>query len=251
MSNIDSGCDNGHYTCQLTGHELAGHPLTCTVSGCESKLRILRAASPHYPKLRRFLAALYVRIRNHKHILSLDQALLSGDFEMLVKLCYDDDYQKILSSATVMDTSSNVSSIKDAPIWLQQLKLPDLEADMYLGYAEMIANLEKKLSDDAEFACCSCERLHQRKAFKFSDQKFSSDLWRTLKSYISEQESSAAGQTHYVCQYCRPILNKNNMLCRCVLNGLETEHVPSELQQLDPLGKQLIQRSKHFKLCTG
>ena len=56
LSNIDSGCDNGHYTCQLTGHELAGHPLTCTVSGCESKLRILRAASPHYPKLRRFLA---------------------------------------------------------------------------------------------------------------------------------------------------------------------------------------------------
>ena len=35
-----------------------------------------------------------------------------------------------------------------------------------------------------------------------------------------------------------------NMPCRCVLNGLETEHVPSELQQLDPLGKQLIQRGK-------
>ena len=174
MSNIDGGCDNGHYTCQLTGHELAGHPLTCTVSVCESKLRILRAASPHYPKLRRFLAALYESIRNHKHIFSFDQALQSGDFEMLVKLCYDDDYQKILSSATVMDTSSNVSSIQDAPIGLQQLKLPDLEADLYLGYAEMIANLEKKLSDDAEFACCSCERLHQRRqvtGFKFSDNK--------------------------------------------------------------------------------
>ena len=171
LSNIDSGCDNGHYTCQLTGHELAGHPLTCTVSGCESKLRTLRAASPHYPKLRRFLAALYESIRNHKHILSLDQALQSGDFEMLVKFCYADDYQKILSSATVMDTSSNVSSIQNAPIGLQQLKLPDLEADLYLGYAEMIANVEKKLSDDAEFACCSCERLHQRKqvtGFKFS-----------------------------------------------------------------------------------
>ena len=90
---------------------------------------------------------------------------------MLVKLCYDNDYQKILSSATVMDTSSNVSSIQDAPIGLQQLKLPDLEA---LGYAEMIANLEKKLSHDAEFACCSCERLHQRKqvtGFKFSDKQ--------------------------------------------------------------------------------
>ena len=51
-----------------------------------------------------------------------------------------------------MDTSSNVSSIQDAPIGLQQLKLPDLETDLYLGYAGMIANLEKKLSDDAALA---------------------------------------------------------------------------------------------------
>ena len=78
-------------------------------------------------------------------------------------------------------------------------------------------------------------------------KNITSDIWRTLKSYMSEQESSAAGQTHYVCQYCRPILNKNNMPCRCVLNGLETEHMPSELQQLDPLGKQLIQRGKAFQ----
>ena len=78
-----------------------------------------------------------------------------------------------------MDTSSNVSSTQNAPIGLQQLKLPDLEANLYLGYAEMIANLEKKLSDDAEFACCSCERLHQRKqvtGFKFSEKKFSSNM---------------------------------------------------------------------------
>ena len=51
----------------------------------------------------------------------------------------------------------------------------------------MIANLENELSDDAEFACYSCERLHQRKEVmtsKFSDKKISSDKWRTLKSYI-------------------------------------------------------------------
>ena len=48
LDSVDSGCDNGHYTQQLTGRELAGHPLTCTVLGCVSKLRILRAVSPHY-----------------------------------------------------------------------------------------------------------------------------------------------------------------------------------------------------------
>ena len=82
LSNIDCSCDNGHYMCQLTGNELAGHPLTCTVSGCE---RILRAASPHSHKLRRFLAALNESIWNHNPILSLVQALQSSDFEMLVK----------------------------------------------------------------------------------------------------------------------------------------------------------------------
>ena len=34
---------------------------------------------------------------------------------------------------------------------------------------------------------------------------------------------------------------------RCVLTGLEVEPVPPELQNLDPLGKQLIQRGKAFQ----
>ena len=42
-------------------------------------------------------------------------------------------------------------------------------------------------------------------------------------------------------------LNKNNMPCRCILNGLITEPVPKELQVLDPLSKQLIQRGKAFQ----
>ena len=50
-----------------------------------------------------------------------------------------------------------------------------------------------------------------------------------------------------MCQYCWPILNKNNMPCRCILNGLITEPVPKELQVLDPLSKQLIQRGKAFQ----
>ena len=34
---------------------------------------------------------------------------------------------------------------------------------------------------------------------------------------------------------------------RCVLNGLETVPIPEELQKLDPLSKQLIQRAKAFQ----
>ena len=63
----------------------------------------------------------------------------------------------------------------------------------------------------------------------------------------SQSNSEADSQTHYVCQYCRPILNKKNMPCRCIPNSLITEAVPKELQVLDPLSKQLIQRGKAFQ----
>ena len=34
------------------------------------------------------------------------------------------------------------------------------------------------------------------------------------------------------------------MPSRCVLNGLEVDPVPPELESLDPLSKQIIQRAK-------
>ena len=77
LNHVDSGCNNNHYSCTLTSHELAGHPSTCITSGCDSKLRILRTASPHYPMLRRFLNHLYEAIRYHKLIDSIDSALSS------------------------------------------------------------------------------------------------------------------------------------------------------------------------------
>ena len=68
-----------------------------------------------------------------------------------------------------------------------------------------------------------------------------------LKARFSSNNSGAAVQTHYVCQYCRPLLNRNKMPGRCVLNGLEVEPVPQDLQKLDSLSKQLIQRAKAFQ----
>ena len=37
------------------------------------------------------------------------------------------------------------------------------------------------------------------------------------------------------------------MPSRCVLNGLEVDPVPQELESLDPLSKQMIQRAKAFQ----
>ena len=115
----------------------------------------------------------------------------------------------------------------------------------------MIAELDKKLGDDPEFACCSCERLLQRKsvtAFEFSEStKFTSNKWHKLKTYMYVSDSEATSKTLYVCQYYRPILNKDKLPSRCVLNGLVVEPVPKELENLDPLSKQLIQRAKAFQ----
>ena len=41
-------------------------------------------------------------------------------------------------------------------------------------------------------------------------------------------DADATECKHYICQYCRPILNRNSMPNRCVLNGLEVEPVPVE-----------------------
>ena len=85
-------------------------------------------------------------------------------------------------------------------------------------------------------------------AFDFLEsKKFTSNMWFTLRAYMVMSDPEATKKTHYVCQYCRPILNNDNMPSRCVLNGLEVEPVPAELQGLDPLSKQLIQRAKAFQ----
>ena len=95
-----------------------------------------------------------------------------------------------------------------------------------------------------------CEWLLQRKqvtALKYSDRKFSSDIWKTLKHHVSKRNRNAANETHYVCAYCRVRLNRNEMPSRCVLNGLEVDPVPPELESLVPLSKQMIQRAKAFQ----
>ena len=87
----------------------------------------------------------------------------------------------------------------------------------------------------------------QATAFKFSDAKFSSSAWKTLKLHLIQHNANADSQTHYICQYCRPVLNKDDVPNRCVLNGLITKLMPKELERLDPLSKQLIQRGKAFQ----
>ena len=68
LQNIDSGCPHIHHIKPRGMDEglacieviKAGHPHPCVNGMCNSTLRILRAASVHYPTLRKFLHSVYV-----------------------------------------------------------------------------------------------------------------------------------------------------------------------------------------------
>ena len=192
--------EHGHYSRPLNVlnskgetlyYELAGHPLLPCTSDCQSSLRVLRAAATHFPPLCRLVCLLYDAIRQHRLLESIDTALCAGDLEKLLKLCAI-SYGKLFSSIDSNEDNCGAADSGDAvdePIRLQQPNLPDLESHLHVEHAELIAEVEKKVSDDAEFSCCSCERLLQRKqvtAFTFSETKLCSDIWIKLKTRFAE-----------------------------------------------------------------
>ena len=95
LDGIDTGCPYLHhrtpFTCkwedgvrrysQECTQPLRGHPLPCALedSECPSLLRMLRAATPHYPRLHEMLKPLYGAISNNKFIPRIDKALSEGD----------------------------------------------------------------------------------------------------------------------------------------------------------------------------
>ena len=186
LDGIDGGCPYQHFSTPYSRkqkgkreynadctRELKGHPLPCAQedSGCLSTLRILRAAAPHYPRLRKLLQHVYEALRLHRFINDIDVSLCNGDFEQLCLLLGISNYAKFLGPGN--DSADHYSpeiSGEAQVVLYQQPNLP--EAYLHVQYAEVICKLEKKMADDPEFPCCSCERLMQRKqvtAFKFSD----------------------------------------------------------------------------------
>ena len=104
------GCPFGHYT-KLVGTcpvDLRGHPIVCYSSDlCTSTLRILRAASTHYPILRKFLSHVISALSAHKSVCDIDNALQNGNhqsliiithFESLLSCNVDQNYQKLKST---------------------------------------------------------------------------------------------------------------------------------------------------------
>ena len=126
------------------------------------------------------------------------------------------------------------------------LRQPHLESQLLITHAQLITQLEKEINDFLEHAYCSCERLHQRKSVtrvKLSDD-LGSEMWHRLKGFLLQQNPNAGEEVLYMCNYCKPLIKKNKLPPRCVLNGLQTVPIPPELADLDSLSRQLIQRAK-------
>ena len=187
-----------------------GHPLPCF----EEANCFFRAASVHYPLLRRFLSGVYHAIKHHRIAVNFDEALCSGDFTCLMKL-----------GAVTCNTVYTLQGVSVEPS-------PGLELILKLRHSEHITTLEQEVSDDPEFVCCSCERLFQRKSItrmRNCDIKFMSEAWVESKNHPLQYNENINVESLYVCSYCCPILNRNDILCRCILNGLKTEPNPAEL----------------------
>ena len=60
-----------------------------------------------------------------------------------------------------------------------------------------------------------------------------------------------ATKVFYMCSYCKALIKKDRMAARCVLNGLQTVPIPSELAVLYPLSRQFIQHAKCYQTVVG
>ena len=83
---------------------------------------------------------------------------------------------------------------------------------------------------------------------EFSDSLVQNNtLLQQLWQHIRENNPAHETDTLYMCNYCKPRIFNDVVPAQCVLNGLKTVPFPKELENLDPLSIQLIQRAKCYQ----
>ena len=195
----DSGCPNQHYTGVETRSfehysvERQGHPLICSNdTGCSSKLRILRAASAHFPVLRALQRNLYSALSSHRCIASLDEALSAGDFQALLAITKTDGFEGLFDGNGV--TAKNLECDHQTNFAGTAFSDTILE----ILHADLISAYEKELvQTDPVHVCCSCEQLHKRRNVRqvtFSATELGTDVWPRLKAFILERDETASKQ---------------------------------------------------------
>eukprot|EP00731_Ephydatia_muelleri_P022816 Em0015g399a len=151
LDNLDSGCGYVHHNVTLKSSDLrfsgcGGHPICCEFPTCSSPLRVIRSAAPHYPVLRGFLWRLYAAYKKHKDIKAIDGMLSSGSVEELIEyLGLQEDLPKLFSEDG--EEHAVVSEDHSSP------GLGCIETHLRVTHDDLIAELQSKFQDDAEFPC--------------------------------------------------------------------------------------------------
>ena len=257
LQNIDNGCPHVHHLkprgmddgLACTEISKLGHPLPCSSGMCSSKLRVLRAASVHYPALRKLLHSVYMARKCHSTVAKIDSALSSFDHKLLCDLVQVEDHKNLIGEI-VEEQDSDHDLLSSENMDFSAEGLVGIERDIQIKHTSTLEKYNKKLDESPIYPCSSCDRLHIRSSvtqYTMKTEKFSSDKWRQLKQYLSDKDENFNSKIYYVCTHCRPLLDDNKLPSRCVLNGLYVEEIPKELLKLNALGRQLIQRAKPFQ----
>ena len=220
-----------------------GHQLVCyNDTGCRSNLRILKCGAVHYPVLLHFLNDVYSVLREYSNVKVIDKALGTGDCTKLMSLTKTNEYCDLLSNdvETSYETSQSGSSLTN----LTKLRQPNLESQLMIEYAGTKSRLEKMIEDFAEHVCMSVFAREKMFLALSYLKLLSSEVWLRLLAYVICTNPEASSEQLYICNYCKPRIRSNELPSRCVLNGLQTVPVPPELNKLDALSAQLIQRAK-------
>ena len=227
--------------------ERKGHPLACHLQGssCESKLRILRAAVTHYPKLAVFEKGVYSACREHFIIQNIDKAIESKDYESLLEICGASFQNLFKRQALVPAHSESQSDVQP----VSPLRIPHLEAQLLIEHAKVIKQFDKQVHDYVIHPCACCERLYKRSCVKevYFDDFQPNDVWLTTKAYAILSCPDEGDDPVYLCNYCRPKVKAGIMPGRCIINGLESPPIPKELKDLDPFTVKFLQLAKAFQ----
>ena len=154
-------------------------------------------------------------------------ALEGGDYKELLKLTgihsfdslFTQDDNKISDYIACSDNTG--------------LRDPELEPKLLVEHASTIDKYQKAVNNFYDCPCCSCEMLLRRDTMSKIDLATSSNpILQQLFQYITSHNPPYPIDVFYICTYC---------------NGLQTDHLPQELANLDQLSVQLIQRAKAYQ----
>ena len=87
-----------------------------------------------------------------------------------------------------------------------ELRKPELELRLQAENNKAIEKLWKTIHK----MCCSCQQLYQRKnvtVVKF-DNNLGTAVWPLLKQFMLQKNHKAAGETQFICSYCKNLIKK-------------------------------------------